>query len=98
WSVSPRLLRASFKTAEDDGLAAALVESNHPRILDRGAAERMTETTGRRVFAMGEASRSDPSDQPNVLTKPPSPLGGFSIATLLVSINIAPFRPEVRVA
>jgi|GraSoi_2013_60cm_1033757.scaffolds.fasta_scaffold199337_2 hypothetical protein len=30
---------AAFKAAEDDGLAPALVEIDHPRTLDGGAAE-----------------------------------------------------------
>jgi hypothetical protein len=47
-------LRAAFKAAEDDGLAPALVETDHPRTLDGGAAERMTETTGHRVLALVE--------------------------------------------
>jgi hypothetical protein len=38
---------AAFKAAEDDGLTPALVEIDHPRILDGGAAER--------VLAMAEA-------------------------------------------
>jgi hypothetical protein len=33
-------LRSAFKAAEDDGLAPNLVEIDHPRILDGGAAER----------------------------------------------------------
>ena len=48
-------LRARFKAAEDDGLAGELVETDHPRTLDGGAAERMTETTGHRVLALVEA-------------------------------------------
>jgi hypothetical protein len=48
-------LRAAFQAAEDDGLAPAFVETDHPRTLDGGAAERMTETSGRRVLAMVEA-------------------------------------------
>jgi hypothetical protein len=48
-------LRAAFEAAEDDGLAPALVETDHPRTLDGGAAERMTETTGHRVLALVEA-------------------------------------------
>jgi hypothetical protein len=48
-------LRAAFEAAEDDGLAPLLVESDHPRTLDGGAAERMTETTGHRVLALVEA-------------------------------------------
>ena len=47
-------LRAAFQAAEDDGLAPAFVETDHPRTLDGGAAERMTETTGRRVLALLE--------------------------------------------
>jgi hypothetical protein len=46
---------AAFRAAEDDGLAPALVETDHPRTLDGGAAERMTETTGHRVLALVEA-------------------------------------------
>jgi hypothetical protein len=30
-------LRAAFKAAEDDGLAPAFVETDHPRMLDGGA-------------------------------------------------------------
>jgi hypothetical protein len=48
-------LRAAFQAAEDDGLAPALVETDHPRTLDGGAAERMTETTGHRILAQMEA-------------------------------------------
>jgi hypothetical protein len=48
-------VRAAFQAAEDDGLAPALVETDHPRTLDGGAAERMTETTGHRVLALVEA-------------------------------------------
>jgi hypothetical protein len=48
-------LRAAFKAAEDDGLAGELVETDHPLTLDGGAAERMTETTGRRLLALVEA-------------------------------------------
>jgi hypothetical protein len=47
-------LRAAFQAAEDDGLAPALVETDHPRTLDGGAAERMTETTGHRVLGLVE--------------------------------------------
>jgi hypothetical protein len=47
-------LRAAFEASEDDGLAPALVETDHPRTLDGGAAERMTETTDRRVLALVE--------------------------------------------
>jgi hypothetical protein len=43
-------LRAAFAAAEDDGLAPAMAEIDHPPSLDSGAAERMTETTGRRVL------------------------------------------------
>ena len=45
-------LRAAFQSAEDDGLAPAFVETDHPRTLDGGAAERMTETTDRRILAL----------------------------------------------
>jgi hypothetical protein len=48
-------LRAAFEAAEDDGLAPALVKTDHPRTLDGGAAERMTETTGRHIRALVEA-------------------------------------------
>jgi hypothetical protein len=48
-------LRAAFLAAEDDGLAGELVETDHPRTLDGGAAERTTETTGHRVLALVEA-------------------------------------------
>jgi hypothetical protein len=47
-------VRAAFEAAEDDGLAPALVESDHPKTLDGGAAEQMTETTGRRILALLE--------------------------------------------
>lgn len=33
----------AFKAAEDDGLAPSLVEQDHPRALDGGAAERILE-------------------------------------------------------
>lgn len=46
---------AAFKAAEDDGLSLALVEQDHPRHLDGGAAEHMTETTGRCVHVLAEA-------------------------------------------
>ena len=45
-------LQAAFQAAEDDGLAPSLVEIDHARTLDGGAAERMTETTGHRVLAL----------------------------------------------
>jgi hypothetical protein len=45
-------VRAAFQAAEDDGLAPAFVETDHPRTLDGGAAARMTETTGRRILAL----------------------------------------------
>jgi hypothetical protein len=48
-------LRAAFQAAEDDGLAPALIEIDHPRTLDGGAAERMTEAAGHRVLALVEA-------------------------------------------
>jgi hypothetical protein len=35
-----RSLKAAFQAAEDDGLAPALVETDHPRTLDGGAGER----------------------------------------------------------
>jgi hypothetical protein len=47
-------LRAAFKAAEDDGLAPGLVEIDHPKILDGGAAE-VARDTGRRVRALIEA-------------------------------------------
>jgi hypothetical protein len=46
--------RAAFHAAEDDGLAPSFAETDHPRILDGGAAERLTETTGHRVLALVE--------------------------------------------
>ncbi len=48
-------LRAAFAAAEDDGLAPAMAETDHPPSLDSGAAERLTETTGRHILAMMEA-------------------------------------------
>jgi hypothetical protein len=48
-------LKAAFQAAEDDGLAPAFAETDHPRTLDGGAAERMTETTGHRCLALVEA-------------------------------------------
>jgi hypothetical protein len=46
---------AAFKAAEDDDLAPpALVEIDHPRTLDGGAAE-VARDTGRRVDALVEA-------------------------------------------
>jgi hypothetical protein len=48
-------LRTAFAAVEDDGLAPAFVETDHPRTLDGGAAERMTETAGRRILAIVEA-------------------------------------------
>lgn len=50
-----RYLRGAFARAEDDGLAPALVETDHPPSLTGGAAERMTETAGHRVRALVEA-------------------------------------------
>lgn len=47
-------LRAAFQAAEDDGLAPALVESDHPRTLDGGAAE-VIGATGRQLRALVEA-------------------------------------------
>lgn len=44
---------AAFKAAEDDGLAPDLVETDHPKHLDGGAAE-VIGATGRRVLAMVE--------------------------------------------
>ena len=38
---------AAFRRAEDDGLAPALVEIDHPRSLDGGAAELLRPTVGR---------------------------------------------------
>jgi hypothetical protein len=35
---------AALKAAEDDGLAPDLVESDHPKTLEGGAAERLTVT------------------------------------------------------
>jgi len=56
-SISGRrpLLGREVEHLPDDGLAPSLVETDHPRTLDGGAAERMTETTGHRVLAMVEA-------------------------------------------
>jgi hypothetical protein len=48
-------LRAAFQAAEDDGLAGDLVETDHPRSLGGGAAEHMTDTTGRRLLASVDA-------------------------------------------
>ena len=48
-------LKAAFQAAEDDGLAPAFAETDHPRTLDGGAAERMTETTGHRCLALVDA-------------------------------------------
>jgi hypothetical protein len=48
-------LQTAFRAAEGDGLAPVLVETDHPRTLDGGAAERMTEIAGRRVMALVEA-------------------------------------------
>ncbi len=49
-------VRAAFARAEeDDGGCPALAETDHPRHLDGGAAERMTETTGHRVLALVQA-------------------------------------------
>jgi hypothetical protein len=45
---------AAFKAAEDDGLTPSLVEIDHPRNLDGGAAE-VVPDTGRRVRALVEA-------------------------------------------
>lgn len=45
-------LKAAFQAAEDDGTASAFAETDHPRTIDGGAAERMTETAGRRVLAL----------------------------------------------
>jgi len=39
---------------EDDGLAPSFAGNDHPRILDGGAAERLTETNGHRVLALVE--------------------------------------------
>jgi hypothetical protein len=47
-------LRSAFAAVEDDGGLGELVETDHPRTLDGGAAERMTETTGHRVLALLE--------------------------------------------
>jgi hypothetical protein len=45
---------AAFRRAEDDGLAPDLVETDHPKHLDGGAAEVIGET-GRHIRAMVEA-------------------------------------------
>lgn len=42
-------VRAAFEAAEDDGLAPALVETDHPPMLSGGAAE-VIPATGRRVL------------------------------------------------
>ena len=44
---------AAFRAAEDDGLAPDLVETDHPKTLDGGAAEIVPED-GRRLPAMLE--------------------------------------------
>jgi hypothetical protein len=46
-------LRAVFRAAEDDGLSPSLVETDHPRTLDGGAAEVIGDT-GRRVRVLEE--------------------------------------------
>jgi hypothetical protein len=51
---SLRCLCAAFEAAEDDGLTGQLVDTDHPRTLDGGAAEPMTEITGRRILALVE--------------------------------------------
>jgi hypothetical protein len=43
----------AFRRAEDDGLAPDLVESDHPKHLDGGAAE-VIGATGRQILAMVE--------------------------------------------
>jgi hypothetical protein len=45
---------AAFKAAEDDGLAPDLIQFDHPKTLDGGAAE-VAPDTGRRVRALVEA-------------------------------------------
>lgn len=47
-------LKAAFERAEDDGLTGELVETDHPRHLDGGAAEVIGDT-GRRILALVEA-------------------------------------------
>jgi hypothetical protein len=49
----PFVARA-FKAAEDDGLAGDLVDVDHPRTLDGGAAE-LAPAIGRRVEALVDA-------------------------------------------
>jgi hypothetical protein len=49
-----RVLRAAFKAAEDDGLAPDLVNIDHPKHLDGGAAE-VAPDTGRRARALVES-------------------------------------------
>jgi hypothetical protein len=44
---------AAFRAAEDDGLVPDLVESDHPKTLDGGAAEVIGDT-GRQILAMVE--------------------------------------------
>lgn len=46
-------LRAAFQAAEDDGLTGALVDTDHPRTLDGGAAE-VIGYTGRHIRALVE--------------------------------------------
>jgi hypothetical protein len=51
----PFVRDAFARTEQDPGDDfGELVETDHPRTLDGGAAERMTETTGHRVLAMVE--------------------------------------------
>jgi len=47
-------LKAAFQAAEDDGLTGELVETDHPKSLDGGAAEVMGDT-GRHLRALVEA-------------------------------------------
>jgi hypothetical protein len=50
--VREAFLRAETDLGDD---YAALVETDHPAMLDGGAAERMTETAGHRILALVEA-------------------------------------------
>ena len=47
-------LCAAFRAAEDDGLAPSLVETDHPRTLDGGAAEIIPDG-GRQVRTLHDA-------------------------------------------
>jgi len=51
--VRDPFVAAAFRAAEDDGLAPDLVETDHPKHLDGGAAEVIGDT-GRQILAMVE--------------------------------------------